>query len=52
MMPMRPIILKGKKVSLGIILREDIQKIWEWNNDREITKSLADPQMFRRLKSG
>ncbi|NJD99712.1 N-acetyltransferase [Thermococcus sp. LS1] len=47
---MRPIILKGEKVSLGVILREDIPKIWEWNNDREVTKTLADPSDVSTLE--
>ncbi len=47
---MRPTILKGEKVSLGVILREDIPKIWEWKNDREVTRSLADPSDVSTLE--
>ncbi|BAD84422.1 ribosomal protein-serine acetyltransferase RimL homolog [Thermococcus kodakarensis KOD1] len=47
---MRPIILKGEKVALGVIIKEDVQKIWEWNNDREVAKSLADPSDVSTLE--
>jgi len=39
----RPIIVKGEKVSLGLILKEDIQKLWLWINNREVRRYLASP---------
>ena len=43
---MRPIILKGKKVSLAILLREDLQKSWEWFNDRSTVRGLFNSAHF------
>ena len=45
-MPMRPIILKGKKVSLAILLREDLSKSWEWFNDRSTVRGLFNSAHF------
>nr|WP_048058324.1 GNAT family protein [Pyrococcus yayanosii] len=40
---MRQIVLRGKKVSLGILLKEDIPKVWLWYNDRDIRRFLSSP---------
>ncbi len=40
---MRPIVLKGKLVSLGVPLRDDLHKAWLWNNDREVRRYLSKP---------
>ncbi|ACJ16638.1 Hypothetical ribosomal protein-serine acetyltransferase RimL [Thermococcus onnurineus NA1] len=37
---MRPVILKGEKISLAVLLREDLKKSWEWFNDRSTVKYL------------
>ncbi|CAD5244764.1 Ribosomal protein-serine acetyltransferase RimL homolog [Thermococcus camini] len=47
---MRPIVLKGEKVSLGVLLKEDMEKIWMWNNDREVVRTLADPSDVSTLE--
>ncbi|ASJ07199.1 GNAT family N-acetyltransferase [Thermococcus pacificus] len=41
---MRPILLKGNLVSLGILLREDLRQVWLWYNDREVRRYLAFPE--------
>ncbi len=43
---MRPIILKGKKVSLGILLRDDLKKSWEWFNERSTVRNLFNSAHF------
>ena len=43
---MRPIILKGKKVSLAILLREDLPQSWEWFNDRSTVRGLFNSAHF------
>lgn len=43
---MRPIILKGEKVSLGILLKEDLQKSWEWFNERSTARALFNSAHF------
>ncbi|WP_245608312.1 GNAT family N-acetyltransferase [Thermococcus guaymasensis] len=45
-MPMRPIVLRGEKVSLAILLREDLQKSWEWFNDRSTVRGLFNSAHF------
>ncbi|WP_456365100.1 GNAT family N-acetyltransferase [Thermococcus sp.] len=45
-MPMRPTLLKGEMVSLGIFLKEDLQKSWEWFNDRSTVKHLFNSAYF------
>ena len=40
---MRPIVLRGKLVSLGVPLRDDLHKAWLWNNDREVRRYLSKP---------
>ncbi|MDK2783167.1 MAG: [ribosomal protein S5]-alanine N-acetyltransferase [Thermococcaceae archaeon] len=45
-MAMRPIILKGEKVSLGILLKEDLQKSWEWFNERNTARALFNSAHF------
>ncbi|ASI98756.1 GNAT family N-acetyltransferase [Thermococcus celer] len=41
---MRPVILKGNLVSLGLLLREDLRYIWVWYNDRDVRKYLSYPE--------
>ncbi|NJE42096.1 GNAT family N-acetyltransferase [Thermococcus sp. GR6] len=41
---MRPIILEGNLVSLGILLREDLKHIWLWYNDRDVRRYLSFPE--------
>ena len=43
---MRPIILKGKRVSLAVLLREDLKKSWEWFNDRSTVRYLFSSAHF------
>ena len=45
-MSIRPIILKGEKVSLAILLREDLPKSWEWFNDRSTVRGLFNSAHF------
>ena len=40
---MRPIVLKGKLVSLGVPLRDDLHKAWLWYNDRDVRRYLLEP---------
>lgn len=40
----RPIIAVGDSVSLGLLLREDLTKLWEWFNDREVRRFLQSPE--------
>ncbi|AIF69941.1 hypothetical protein PAP_07760 [Palaeococcus pacificus DY20341] len=40
----RPIILSGENVSLGLLLKEDMPKIWEWFNDRDLREFLMNPE--------
>ncbi len=39
----RPVILQGRKVSLAVLCREDVRKLWLWYNDRDVRKYLSDP---------
>jgi len=41
---MRPVVLKGKLVSLAVPLREDIKKAWFWFNDRNVRFFLTSPE--------
>ncbi len=43
---MCPIILKGEKVSLGILLRDDLKKSWEWFNERSTVRNLFNSAHF------
>ncbi|WP_048148513.1 GNAT family N-acetyltransferase [Palaeococcus ferrophilus] len=40
----RPAIAVGDNVSLGLLLREDLSKLWEWFNDREVRRFLQAPE--------
>ncbi len=40
---MRPIIIKGKLVSLGVLMREDLGRLWMWYNDRSVRLYLSSP---------
>lgn len=41
---MRPIILRGNLVSLGVLLREDLSQVWMWYNDRDVKRYLSFPE--------
>ncbi|ALM75398.1 GNAT family N-acetyltransferase [Thermococcus barophilus] len=43
---MRPIILEGEKVSLGILLKEDLRKSWEWFNERSTVRYMFNSAYF------
>ncbi|WP_240913650.1 hypothetical protein [Thermococcus sp. JdF3] len=43
---MRPVILRGKKVSLAVLLREDLKKSWDWFNDRSTVRYLLNSAHF------
>ncbi|QDA31808.1 GNAT family N-acetyltransferase [Thermococcus indicus] len=43
---MRPIILTGEKVSLAILLKEDLPKSWEWFNGRSTVRHLFSSAHF------
>lgn len=40
---MRPIIIEGGRVSLGVLMREDVHVLWKWHNDRRVRKYLTMP---------
>ncbi len=40
---MRPIITEGEKVSLGVLMRDDLRKLWMWYNNRDIRRFLLKP---------
>lgn len=40
----RPVIAVGDNVSLGLLLREDLPRLWEWINDREVRRFLQAPE--------
>ncbi len=40
-MQKRPVILKGTKVALGPLIKEDLERLWFWVNDKEVTQYLA-----------
>lgn len=41
---MKPVVLKGKLVSLAVPVREDIRKAWLWFNDRNVRLFLTAPE--------
>ncbi|HDZ36147.1 MAG TPA: N-acetyltransferase, partial [Thermococcus sp.] len=41
---MRPIILGGRLVSLGMLLKDDLRQVWLWYNDRDVRKYLSFPE--------
>ncbi len=43
---MHPIIMKGEKVSLAILLKEDLPKSWEWFNERSTVQHLFNSAHF------
>ncbi len=43
---MRPTILKSEKVSLGVLLKEDLSKSWKWFNDRSTVKYMFNSAYF------
>ena len=45
----RPIVLRGKKIALGPLSREDLNKLWRWINDKQVTQYLkAFPRVYSR----
>ena len=42
----RPIVMKGEKISLGLLLEEDAEFLYENFNDMEIKKYLIFPEKF------
>ncbi|EEB74411.1 GNAT family N-acetyltransferase [Thermococcus sp. AM4] len=43
---MRPVVLRGEKVSLGILLKEDLRKSWEWYNERSTVRNFFNSAYF------
>ena len=41
---MRPVVIRGGSVSLGMLLREDLRRVWLWYNDREVRRYLSSPE--------
>ncbi len=37
----RPIILKGKRVALGPLMKDDLDRCWRWINDKQVTQYLV-----------
>ena len=44
----RPIIISGENISLSPLVQEDLDKLWLWINDKEISQYLT---VYRRLFS-
>ncbi len=44
------LIMKGEKVSLSLIMKEDVPLIWKWHNDREVRRFLPDSDTFTYLE--
>lgn len=40
---MRPIVMSGRRIALGVLLREDIPTVWKWYNDRRVRRYLSKP---------
>ncbi|WP_297067906.1 GNAT family N-acetyltransferase [Thermococcus sp.] len=40
---MRPIIIEGRLVSLGVLMKEDLRRLWIWYNDRSVRSYLLSP---------
>ncbi|ASJ02619.1 ribosomal protein-serine acetyltransferase [Thermococcus profundus] len=40
---MRPVVIKGDRVSLGVLTREDLHTVWKWYNDRRVRRYLSFP---------
>ncbi|MHA1616794.1 MAG: GNAT family N-acetyltransferase [Candidatus Njordarchaeales archaeon] len=38
---MRPIVIEGKSVALGPLVREDLERLWFWMNDKKVTQYLG-----------
>ncbi|WP_223211962.1 hypothetical protein [Thermococcus henrietii] len=43
---MRPVIVKGERVSLAVILKEDLRKSWEWYNERSTVRNFFNSAYF------
>ncbi|WP_457742623.1 GNAT family N-acetyltransferase [Thermococcus sp.] len=43
---MSSIILKGEKISLRVILKEDLPKSWAWFNERSTVRGLFNSAHF------
>lgn len=45
----RPIIIEGDHVALGPLIKEDLDRLWKWVNDKEVTQYLhLFPKIFSR----
>ncbi|MDV3103726.1 GNAT family N-acetyltransferase [Thermococcus waiotapuensis] len=40
---MRPVVMEGHRVSLGVLLRDDLPTLWKWYNDRNVRRYLSKP---------
>ncbi|AMQ18037.1 GNAT family N-acetyltransferase [Thermococcus peptonophilus] len=40
---MRPVVIKGKLVSLAVPTKDDVRRAWLWYNDRDVRRFLSDP---------
>jgi ribosomal-protein-alanine N-acetyltransferase len=40
---MRPIVMSGRRVDLGVLLRDDLSTVWKWYNDRRVRRYLSKP---------
>ncbi len=46
----RVLIMKGEKVSLSVIMKEDLPLLWKWHNDREVRSFFPDSDTFTYLE--
>jgi len=44
----RPIVIKGDRVALGVLVKEDIDVLWYWVNDKEVTQYLSE-NLFHKI---
>jgi len=40
---MRPVVMEGQRVSLAVLVREDLPVVWRWYNDRRVRAYLSRP---------
>jgi len=41
---MRAVVLKGNRVSLCVLTKEDVRQAWAWWNDRRVRRHLTSPE--------
>jgi len=46
---MRPIVIEGQSIALGPLVKEDLERLWYWMNDKEVTQYLGP--LFLRVFS-